>query len=473
MEDLSPVKFVMIIGLLTFALVLAGCGSSSSSGEASNAASRGVITGFGSVYLNGIKYETGSADIVVDDDENVDESDLRVGMIVTVKGSIDPGHTSGTASSIVYENELKGPISNIIPDPVDPTQKTLIVLAQQVRVNADTRYEGGLSFDTLAIGDVVEVNGYTTDTGITATFIELQIDASLIEIRGTISQLTTTSFEINGFNIAYDGTTALEDISVLVDGLFVEVKGVLDGAGTTLIAHEIEAEDQGLGDNFDDAEIEGIITDYNPIDKRFVIQGQAIDASGAKLYPASLVLADGLAVEAEGQIVAGVLIAGEIEQRGNKIKISAALSAVNKIDLNSGTVSFNFNGTDIVVRVNQQTDMEDKINNTDLTIAGLSAGNFVQIEAYSDDSGTINAIDLDLEIAGEIRIEGPVDSYDPVAESVVLFGINFDLSSAGYEDENSAGITAGAFYTALEIGEFVELRDLDSNGIIDKAALED
>ncbi|MFV2032331.1 MAG: DUF5666 domain-containing protein, partial [Gammaproteobacteria bacterium] len=155
MKDLSPVKFVMIIGLLTFALVLAGCGSSSSSGETSNAASRGVITGFGSVYLNGIKYETGSADMVVDDDENANESDLRVGMIVTVKGSIDPGHISGTASSIVYENELKGPISSIIPDPVDPTQKTLIVLAQQVLVNADTRYDGGLNFDTLATGDVV------------------------------------------------------------------------------------------------------------------------------------------------------------------------------------------------------------------------------------------------------------------------------------------------------------------------------
>jgi hypothetical protein len=60
-------KSVLLSGLIATALVLTGCGGGSGGGSDSSTdpvagtSSRGLITGFGSVYVNGVKYETDDA----------------------------------------------------------------------------------------------------------------------------------------------------------------------------------------------------------------------------------------------------------------------------------------------------------------------------------------------------------------------------------------------------------------------------
>jgi hypothetical protein len=460
--------------MLGTALLLAsacggGGGSTDSTAGGTSVASRGIITGFGSVYVNGIKYRTEGTRISIDDDEG-NEAELRVGMIVTVRGRLnDDG--SASAEQIIYDNELKGPVTAITPDAGDPSRKTLTILGQQVLVTADTTIDddGGLTFDTINVGDVLEVGGYVTEAGFTATHLELQDNDLNIEIKGHIENLTANSFEIRGLAISYDGSTRLDDITTLSEGLFVEVKGQLDGLGTTLLASKIEAEGEGLDDDLDEAEIRGVISAYDGVDNTFMIQGQAVDASRATLKPASLVLANDLTVEVEGRIENGILIAEEIEQKGRKIKIHAPLAAV---DVGGGTIGFSFNGRDITVRVNAGTEIEDDNSSQDLLISDLMPGDFVELEAYGD-GADINAVEVKRGSADPIRLVAPLESFDSGVLSVVLLGIDFDLSAASFEDDEDSSLSALEFFDRLVAGTFVTIRDQDSNAVFDKAELDD
>lgn len=459
--------------LVAAVLLAGGCGGSSSSSDDpdNTVVSRGLITGFGSVYVNGIRFHTGGTQFSIDDDNGV-ESDLKVGMIVTVKGSKSNDGVNGQATHISYDNELKGPVSSITTDPNDATVKTLVILGQSVEVNSNTTIDddGGLTFDNIQLNDVLEVSGFVTGSGLIATHIELQDDDLEIEIKGHIDNLTINSFTIKGFPVSYDGTTELDDIGELVEGLFVEVEGQLNGTGTILLADKIEAEHEGLNDDMDEAEIEGVISGYNDTDKTFMIQDQFIDASNAVFEPTSLVLANGLTVEAEGHVVNGVLLAHKVKQRGKKIKIHATLSEVNTA---ASTISFSFNSNEIVVRVNHQTEIEDDISDNDIQLSQLSVGDFVEMEAFEDGSGVINAVEIERDSVDEIRIVAPVDGWDENAETVLLRGIMFDLNAAVYENEFDQNISASTFYNSLSPGEFIKIKDTDSNGIFDKAELDD
>ena len=473
MKYLNHLKLTPTAVLGLSILLASGCGgggssetsSSGASPSGASAVSRGIITGFGSVYVNGVRYHTDGTKFTVDDDKG-DESDLKVGMIVTVKGSLQGGG-EGRADSIVYDNELKGPVSLI--DATDPTRKILTILGQAVLVTADTTIDddNGLTFASIAVSDVLEVSGYVTETGFTATHIEKQDNASKIEIKGHIDNLDLDSFTIGGFDVSYDGTTKLDDIKTLADDMFVEVKGQLDGAGTTLIASEIEGEDEGFED-MDEAEIKGVISAYKVADDTFMLQGQKVDASGADLEPASLVLADGVTVEVEGYVSDGVLIADEVEQKGRKIKIQATLSAVDTL---AGTVSFNFNATDVTVRVNAGTEIEDDITDNDLLLADLSVGNFVEMEGYAESLDVINAVEIKRIDPVEIRIVAPLEGFDESARSVDLLGIEFDLKAADFEDGDNNSLTASEFFDALVAGDFIKIKDDDSNTEFDKAEL--
>jgi hypothetical protein len=102
-------KIIFAAGGLMFALavVFNACGGSGgSNGLAGRNVSRGIITGFGSVFVNGVEFDSSSAAVTIDDNPS-SESDLRIGMEVTVK-------SDGTAaSSITAADDLEGPISSV------------------------------------------------------------------------------------------------------------------------------------------------------------------------------------------------------------------------------------------------------------------------------------------------------------------------------------------------------------------------
>jgi hypothetical protein len=49
----------------------------------------------------------------------------------------------------------------------------------------------------------------------------------------------------------------------------------------------------------------------------------------------------------------------------------------------------------------------------------------------------------------------------------------FNLRGASYENEFDQNISVETFYNSLSLGEFVKIKDTDSNGVFDKAELDD
>ncbi len=80
-----PFQKALLPALITSTIMISGCGSSSDTDEVNDSTSTvtsGIITGFGSIYVNGIKFETTGSSFDVDDDTMADQDDLRVGMRV-------------------------------------------------------------------------------------------------------------------------------------------------------------------------------------------------------------------------------------------------------------------------------------------------------------------------------------------------------------------------------------------------------
>jgi hypothetical protein len=173
------------LAVVAVAAMLAGlgaCGGSSDHKDSvtpvatTGTLSVGVITGFGSVYVDGVRYDTTGASITMDG-ETATVSQLRVGQYVEVKG-----HAQGAAhyaDVIRYHNVLEGPITSI-----DTVGSSFVAMGQTVLVTLDTSLGDDIqpaSIDGLEVGDVVEVSGIVPATGaIDATRVDIKPDGGCL-----------------------------------------------------------------------------------------------------------------------------------------------------------------------------------------------------------------------------------------------------------------------------------------------------
>ncbi len=308
------------------ALALSACSSSDSgTTNTDGLASSGVITGFGSIFVNGVEFETDSATFNVDGIPGT-QADLAVGMKVDVKGKINADGVTGTATHVDFDEELQGPVSGITPS--GGQTRSFTVLGTAVIIDKDdTKFDddnGTFSFDTIEDNDNVEISGFFDENDVLhATRIELEDDdfddSSIVEVEGVIEGLGDNLFMIRLPNLVIEvvvsPTTELDDLpNGLVDGIKVEVKGTFDDTTNTLTATKVEGEDDELEDSENEIEIEGIITRYVD-DSDFDVDGHPVDASAdtVEREPSSLILVEGIHVEVEGIVSNGILIASEVE----------------------------------------------------------------------------------------------------------------------------------------------------------------
>lgn len=280
----------------------------------------GKITGFGSVFVNGVEFETTDATITKDGIP-VSENDLRVGMIVTVRGEFNADGTTGTANSIEFEDNMEGPIS---AGSIDLVNQTFDMLGQTVQVDGATVFEGTTDLSTLADGYIVQVSGFVgADGTIHAAYVELKSTVFVpgvteVEIKGIISNLNTGSstFTIGTLTVDYSSATELPS-GGLINDLYVEVEGTLDANGQVLSARSIEVED----DIFEEIkgeriEIEGIVTSLVDVNGQFEVNGRPVKITGTTRFEDGATEVDillGVEIEVEGTVDEdGVIVADEI-----------------------------------------------------------------------------------------------------------------------------------------------------------------
>ena len=302
---------------LWLALIVAGCGGgvdSGGTGTTPASYANGPITGFGSVIVNGVRFDDSKAVVTDDDGGGSSRDKLRLGMTTEIRGSaITPDATGtlvSTASSIAFGSDILGRV-----DSIDLAAKRLVVLGQGVDVNAATVFDdeslsGGLP--TVAVGDVVEVYAlFNAATGrYTATRIERKNGkVEAYRLRGLVSRLDVVAktFNIGTERISYAGFTASAPVTP-ADGNFLRVRlQTTKVAGVWLV--------DGFKDgapkpqNRDDVRLEGRISSFTS-PTLFSVNGVAVNASAIGPL-AGLTL--GVRVEVEGTASDGVLLASKLK----------------------------------------------------------------------------------------------------------------------------------------------------------------
>ncbi|HHJ16390.1 MAG TPA: hypothetical protein ENJ80_06800 [Gammaproteobacteria bacterium] len=324
----------ILTGLIAVIITLAGCGGGGGGTTLSGIGGTGktisgTITQFGSIFVNGVEYDIDNASFTVNDvsSPGLSQADLRIGMVVTLTGNDDG--TVGVASEVIYDNEITGPVSNLVASPGGTTLSFTVFDVNVVADVANTTFDNdnapGFSFATLADGDIIEVSGlFDNSSTLVASYIEktddLNLGSSEVEIKGTPVTGTDAgvgqSFIMNGITINILAGTDLSDLpgGRVTDAQFIEVKGTLVTASPAEInATSIELEGEGIGSDEGEASIEGFVTEFND-NSDFKVSGQPVDATGATFEPAGLVLRNDLHVEVEGLLVNGILIADEVKE---------------------------------------------------------------------------------------------------------------------------------------------------------------
>jgi hypothetical protein len=413
------IKLTSLTAAMTLTLGIAACGGGGGGSTPSSSvstASVGVITGFGSVFVNGVEYET-SGSSILRDGEPARESDLAVGMVVEVRGSDDG--VSGVAQRIETDDEIEGMVlaNNIAPG---ATTGTLNIMGQTVTVTADMIFEsdvpGITSVDQITVDSIAEVNGFSDGNGsVTATRIEVKatdlasylIDhADGVEVKGSINALDTgaMTFRLGNMTVDYSGAT-LDMNGNLANGLYVESKSIagIDINGN-LVASKIELENEGEaghnGDEDEEFEIRGpIATGFDGT--AFTIDGTRIIVDeGTELDDINaLDLTPGTEVEVEGRFdVNGDLHAEEISMEAEAdAEIMGAVASVSSTGVNTGSITL-VDGT--VILINNDSVMHDSRDNgmvpvDRFNLTFLGTGDFVEARVYTAGTGDLVAIKLE------------------------------------------------------------------------------
>jgi len=420
----------------------------------------GPISNFGSIVVNGVRYETDSATFMIDDEVG-SQSDLSVGQIVSVKGTVDASGSTGTANTVLFDDVVKGPVQS-----VDIASQSLVVLGQTVLVVADTSFDDSFSpasLDGVSTGQIVEVSGQFDANGdIVASRIEPKPAGTQFEVHGTVSNHDAAAQTFNLAALVVDyGSAILDDFpgGMIANGDFVEAKGMSLGGAGELLATKVELESAvpGAG-NGDFVEVEGFISRFVSAED-FDVGMQPVTTTSATVFEGGSAADLGLniKVEVEGVIDAdGILVAEKVDiRRARAVRITANVDSVD-----SGSSSVVILG--ITIKIDAQTRMEDK-SDADLNalrISDINAGDYLEVRGieFPAESGEVLAGRLEREDPDdEAILQGHVSSFD--GTSLVILGVTIDTNS-GTQFEDAAGnaISAADFFARLNVNMLIKAK---------------
>ncbi len=476
---------------LISSLALTACGPGGGGSVADNGGmsgtgiSQGSISSFGSVFVNGVRWDLSAATVEIDG-ENASEGDLRVGMVVRIKGDFESGNLNGTAIEIKFENLIEGPIENTPVETAPGLEKTFSILGQTVVVAAgSTVFDEGASFESIAEDDVLEVTGFEdTMGGILATRVALRgvfPADNEVERTGEVANFVSTSssagvFDLGTLTVRYTADTDFADVTraTLLNGDRIEIEGTLRPSGTEIDATEIElVEDDELdGLDLERVEVEGVAVAC-PESMEFCVGGIPIDTSMATFDPIGFVPMIGDEIEAEGPLVNGVLVASEIESEGDdadegNVIIEAAVTSVNA----SARTLFILG---ITVAADGDTFIEDdsSANDENFMFSEIMPGDFVVIEGVSTGAASVRAFSIARDDAtvgdDDVVLEGPVTALDTVTPSISVLGqvIPLDGGTLYFDDGENVRSEEEFFRTPGDVmlGDVVEVTDASASNL--------
>jgi len=427
-----PTRLTTLIALAS-TLFLSACmgGGEGGTGATDNTGggdiSRGQITGFGSIFVNGVEFETTDSAISLDGATGA-ESDLKLGMVVTVTGTINPDRLTGTADTVSVEEVIQGLVQ------ANDNVNTLTVLKHTVELPSNVRFDGaGVTdiTDITAMTDYVEVSGYVVADGVISPTRVERLGSSESGIFGTVSSHNggDQTFIIGSVLTVHYSGAELSDFpnNQITNGLYVEVEGIFDTNSGVLTADKVEHARISEND-VDEMEIEGFVTNVDELPAKFVINDVPVQLSATTEFKGGSVdeIIVGMFIEVDGPYVSGSLHAQEIEF-DDSVRITGEVANL---------------GADTI------------------TLAGMS-GLTVQTDNLTDfSSGGFN----DLTQGSRIRIRG----FQQIQDSTIVMARRIDTISAGNDASLLGNVTAIAGLTFDINGVSIDTRSMpDSAFIVD------
>jgi hypothetical protein len=182
----------------------------------------GPISGFGSIYVNGVVYDTDNAHILINGEVS-DSTALRVGMIVTIEGNLSADGTQGVAHNIHFADDLRGPLSAI-----DLEQGILHVLGQSVYVDQRTILEGVTTLAEIPVARFVAISALSVSDGTwRATRVRAYAPDKGVRIRGRVMahDASAYTFRIGALLVDYRAAGIIADMPK--NGVWLALEGYL------------------------------------------------------------------------------------------------------------------------------------------------------------------------------------------------------------------------------------------------------
>ena len=448
----------------------------------------GTLTGFGSIFVNGVEFDTAGATRYVDDISSVsngmdDATVLDQGMVVTVTGTVNADGVTGVATSVRYDEVVEGPVSTVPADNADMTARTFEVFDTTVIAGRYSTVYVNTDYLSLDVGRIAEVSGFFDAAGnLRATRIEdhgIPGPGAIVQLKGTVSGFNgVDTFMLGSIAVSYDGATVFSNLSgSMTDGQYVEVAGVMNSPASIRAVH-IGLESSGItGSGV--ASLEGIVTDYVST-ADFRVSGQRVDASAAGFIPVRLAtgIRNDQRIEVEGQLSAGTLYATQVKQRSGDITLAGRVTAT---DLNAGTFLLEVvsGQSGIAVSIDSRTQLEDELGGIEpFTLADLNAGDGVIMEGYVEGSGAVIASQLERRVLEKFELKGPLDSAtgNALAGSISILGVTIQTDHlTKFEDANDHAFPNGGddFFSRVLPGDLIRVDDeVPADGIADAAEFE-
>jgi hypothetical protein len=442
----------MVIGLCAAALMMS-CGTNNgmqTAGIEGTGIATGVITGFGSIFVNGVEYKTTAAAITVNG-AAASESQLRVGQVVTVRGSVDANGMTGVAQSVDFVATVVGPLTA-----VDAATGTLTVLGQTMRVDGNTSLDdgsgGALALSNLSLGSMLEVSGFRDSNGeIVATRIEVSNAVGDARLAGNVESVDLVGHRLHIKAVTVDFSAAsLQGFPANRDpaaGDNVVIRGVASSDGSLLAAASVELTTDAESAAGEKAEVEGIVTRFAS-SSDFDVGHTHVTSDTNTRYTgggsASLDL--NVKVEVEGSFKSdGVLLA-------SKIAIAASADfgvtgPVQNIDAANSTVTV----FGVAVVADSATRFEDKsqAHVSPFNVGAIRVGDYLEVRGAASGAAGIAASSLRRkDVSTTIELRGPASAMNTTDLSVRGVIAHTDLATVF---KNAAGdtVTDKDFFVAL------------------------
>ena len=453
--------------LCALAALLAGCSGGGGDkvagggigGTGVTVASVGTVSGFGSVIVNGVTYDTKGAEVFIENSfkgsgDLAVIQNLSAGMVVRVEGRLsDDG--SASADRIFFSSNLRGAVESI--SDLDSLTKQVVILGQAVLMDDSTVFRNG-DMGSIAVGTVLEVSGYDDDLGrLVATYVNKVEDSlppgGLVEIDGVVQKLIPplNTFEIGGLTVDY----STSDLSGLPgnapqEGQLLKVRGRLEAADR-LVAEYLDLVEEFGSRVFDLVELEGIISQTGAPGQfamgRYTVSVDQ-NTSYNNLTPQDL--NRGTRVIVRGTLTGRDILADEIFL-SEEIRIE---SNVSSIDLaGNGLVLSGLESAEIL------TSATTHITGIGHGLDDIRPDDHVRVLGRRTASGDILASMIVVTPSKDsVELAGPIDSIsDPF---IVVLGIGVNTSSIPSGRFKSVGgkpVSPAEFFGSVKPGDSVEV----------------